>query len=199
MSFTELFALALGAILVENFVLVKFLGICPFLGVSKKIDTAVGMGLAVTFVMGRGVCRSPGWSTTSSWCPWTWSICRRWPSSWSSQHWSSWWRCSCRSAMPCALPGPGHLSAPDHHQLRRAGRGPAERAEGSTTSSGPWSTACSGRPGLHRWPSSCSPPSGSGWSSAESPKCFRGLPHRSGHRRRCWPWPSWASSGLKIF
>ena len=36
MSFTELFSLALGAILLENFVLVKFLGCCPFLGVSKK-------------------------------------------------------------------------------------------------------------------------------------------------------------------
>ena len=52
MSVTQLFALALSAILAENFVLVKFLGICPFLGVSKKTDTAVGMGLAVTFVMG---------------------------------------------------------------------------------------------------------------------------------------------------
>ena len=47
----ELFALSLGAILVENFVLVKFLGICPFLGVSKKIETALGMGMAVTFTM----------------------------------------------------------------------------------------------------------------------------------------------------
>lgn len=51
MSFTELFSLALGAILMENFVLVKFLGCCPFLGVSKKTETAVGMGLAVIFVM----------------------------------------------------------------------------------------------------------------------------------------------------
>ncbi|MDP4133977.1 MAG: RnfABCDGE type electron transport complex subunit A [Bacillota bacterium] len=48
----ELFSISLGAILVENFVLVRFMGICPFLGVSKKVDTAVGMGLAVTFVMG---------------------------------------------------------------------------------------------------------------------------------------------------
>ena len=39
-------------ILVDNYVLSKFLGICPFLGVSKKIDTAIGMGAAVTFVMG---------------------------------------------------------------------------------------------------------------------------------------------------
>ena len=44
--------IALGAILVNNFIFAQFLGICPFLGVSKKIDTAVGMGAAVTFVMG---------------------------------------------------------------------------------------------------------------------------------------------------
>ena len=41
----------IGAVLVNNFVMNKFLGICPFLGVSKKIDTAFGMGMAVTFVM----------------------------------------------------------------------------------------------------------------------------------------------------
>ena len=42
----------ISAILSENFILVKFYGICPFMGVSKKIDTALGMGMAVTFVMG---------------------------------------------------------------------------------------------------------------------------------------------------
>ncbi len=52
MSFTGILSIALGAILVENFILVKFLGICPFLGVSKKMDTALGMGFAVIFVMG---------------------------------------------------------------------------------------------------------------------------------------------------
>ena len=41
----------LSAILSENFILVKFYGICPFMGVSKKIDTALGIGMAVTFVM----------------------------------------------------------------------------------------------------------------------------------------------------
>lgn len=41
-----------SALLVNNFVMSKFLGICSFLGVSKKIETATGMGLAVTFVMG---------------------------------------------------------------------------------------------------------------------------------------------------
>ncbi len=49
--FVELVLLSLSTILVNNFVLVKFLGICPFLGVSKKVETAVGMSLAVTFVM----------------------------------------------------------------------------------------------------------------------------------------------------
>lgn len=47
----DFLVLAVTAMLVENFVLVKFMGICPFLGVSKKIETAVGMGIAVTFVM----------------------------------------------------------------------------------------------------------------------------------------------------
>ncbi len=41
----------ISALLTQNFILVKFYGICPFMGVSKKIDTALGMGLAVTFVM----------------------------------------------------------------------------------------------------------------------------------------------------
>lgn len=51
MSITSLLAISLGAILTNNFIFSQFLGICPFLGVSKKIDTAVGMGGAVTFVM----------------------------------------------------------------------------------------------------------------------------------------------------
>ncbi|MBS4031066.1 MAG: electron transport complex subunit RsxA [Clostridiales bacterium] len=41
-----------GAVFINNFVLSRFLGICPFLGVSKKVETSVGMGMAVTFVMG---------------------------------------------------------------------------------------------------------------------------------------------------
>ena len=46
-----LLGILFSAILSENFILVKFYGICPFMGVSKKIDTALGMGMAVTFVM----------------------------------------------------------------------------------------------------------------------------------------------------
>ncbi|HAF60487.1 MAG TPA: RnfABCDGE type electron transport complex subunit A [Bacillota bacterium] len=48
---TELAIIMMGAVLTNNFVLVKFLGICPFLGVSKKLDSAIGMSLAVIFVM----------------------------------------------------------------------------------------------------------------------------------------------------
>ena len=49
---TQVLSIALGAILINNFIFSQFLGCCPFFGVSKKIDTAVGMGMAVTFVMG---------------------------------------------------------------------------------------------------------------------------------------------------
>ncbi len=47
----DLLIILMSAMLVDNFVLSKFMGICPFLGVSKKLDSAVGMGVAVTFVM----------------------------------------------------------------------------------------------------------------------------------------------------
>ncbi len=48
---TDYLLLFVGTVLVNNFVLVKFLGLCPFMGVSKKLETAMGMGLATTFVM----------------------------------------------------------------------------------------------------------------------------------------------------
>ncbi len=51
MLIKSLISVFLAAILTENYVLSKFLGICPFLGVSKKLNTAVGMSVAVTFVM----------------------------------------------------------------------------------------------------------------------------------------------------
>ena len=50
-TFAALVALSLNAILIENFIFSKFLGICPFLGVSKKTNTAVGMGFAGIFTM----------------------------------------------------------------------------------------------------------------------------------------------------
>ena len=47
----NLFSLFIGAFLINNIIFAKFMGICPFLGVSKKTDTAIGMGVAVTFVI----------------------------------------------------------------------------------------------------------------------------------------------------
>lgn len=52
MSATRLFYIIVSGILVNNFLMSRFLGICPFLGVSKKVETAFSMGIAVTFVMG---------------------------------------------------------------------------------------------------------------------------------------------------
>ena len=50
---SSIITIALGAILINNFIFAQFLGICPFLGCSNKVDTAVGMGIAVVFVMGQ--------------------------------------------------------------------------------------------------------------------------------------------------
>ena len=47
----EIFVMAMTAIFIQNFVLSRFLGLCPYLGVSKKLDSALGMGMAVIFVM----------------------------------------------------------------------------------------------------------------------------------------------------
>ena len=48
---TKLIIILLSAVFINNYVLTRFLGICPFLGVSKKLDSATGMSLAVIFVM----------------------------------------------------------------------------------------------------------------------------------------------------
>lgn len=48
---SSILLILIGSIFVNNFIMSKFLGICPFLGVSKKVETAIGMGMAVTFVM----------------------------------------------------------------------------------------------------------------------------------------------------
>ncbi len=59
----SLLGILLSAILTENFILVKFYGICPFMGVSKKTDTALGMGMAVTFVM--AIAAAATWAVNS--------------------------------------------------------------------------------------------------------------------------------------
>ncbi|MDO4668383.1 MAG: electron transport complex subunit RsxA [Butyricicoccus pullicaecorum] len=60
MGLTDILSLAIAAILVNNYILVQFLGCCSFFGVSKKTDTAVGMGMAVIFVMAL--------ASAVSWC-----------------------------------------------------------------------------------------------------------------------------------
>lgn len=62
MGFTDLLSLAIAAILVNNYILVQFLGCCSFFGVSKKTDTAIGMGMAVVFVMAI--------ASAASWAVW---------------------------------------------------------------------------------------------------------------------------------
>ena len=52
MNLASLVQISIGAVLINNFVLARMLGLCPFLGVSKKISSAFGMGMAVIFVMG---------------------------------------------------------------------------------------------------------------------------------------------------
>ena len=52
MSFTKMILIIISMVLVNNYPLAQFLGICPFLGVSKDLDSAKGMGIAVTLVMG---------------------------------------------------------------------------------------------------------------------------------------------------
>jgi H+/Na+-translocating ferredoxin:NAD+ oxidoreductase subunit A len=51
MDLSNLLVIVVGSILINNFVLMRFLGICPYIGVSKKLSSAIGMGMAVIFVM----------------------------------------------------------------------------------------------------------------------------------------------------
>jgi len=51
MEFSKLFVIIVSSIFINNFVIVRFLGLCPYIGVSKKLDSALGMGMAVIFVM----------------------------------------------------------------------------------------------------------------------------------------------------
>ncbi|MGL4934300.1 MAG: Rnf-Nqr domain containing protein, partial [Cetobacterium sp.] len=51
MDFGKIFSLIITAIFIQNIIFAKFLGVCPFMGVSKKVESSIGMGMAVTFVM----------------------------------------------------------------------------------------------------------------------------------------------------
>ena len=128
MSITALLAISLGAILTNNFIFAQFLGICPFLGVSKKMDTAVGMGVAVTFVMGLAsavclgcqqlilVAMGLGYMQTVAFILVIAGLVQ-------------FVEMFLQEVHPHPVHGPGRLPAPDHHQLRRVGCSSAERAE----------------------------------------------------------------------
>jgi len=60
----DVFAILLGTVLVNNVVLVKFLGLCPFMGVSRKVDAAIGMGFATTFVL--TLAAAAGWAVEAA-------------------------------------------------------------------------------------------------------------------------------------
>nr|VUD30702.1 electron transport complex protein RnfA [Raoultella sp. NCTC 9187] len=117
--------LFIGTVLVNNFVLVKFLGLCPFMGVSKKLETAMGMGLATTFVM-----------TLASICAWlidTWILIplnlvylRTLAFILVIAVVVQFTEMVVRKNQPGAVPPAGYLPAADHHQLRRARRCAAE-------------------------------------------------------------------------
>ena len=67
---TSYIFVVIGAVLVNNVVLVRILGLCPFMGVSKKLETAIGMGAATTFVLtvgsGTSLAANDGWETQSA-------------------------------------------------------------------------------------------------------------------------------------
>ena len=114
---TDYLLLFVGTVLVNNFVLVKFLGLCPFMGVSKKLETAMGMGLATTFVM-----------TLASICAWlidTWILI---PLNLIYLRTLAFILVIAVVVQnqPGTLPSAGDFFAAYHHQLCRARRGVAE-------------------------------------------------------------------------
>ena len=134
MDWQELIGIALGAILINNFIFSQFLGICPFMGVSKSTETAVGMGLAVTFVMGlaSAVCYPinkfilvsetifPGGNDLKFMQTIVFILV--------IASLVQFIEMFLQKAMP-SLHRSGRVSAPHHHQLRGTGRGASERAE----------------------------------------------------------------------
>jgi electron transport complex protein RnfA len=66
MDLGQYFVIIIGAIFINNYVLARFLGLCPYIGVSKRLDSAFGMGLAVTFVMAV--------ASAATWVSYTWLL-----------------------------------------------------------------------------------------------------------------------------
>ena len=123
-SITSLLSIALGAILVNNFVLSQFLGICPFLGVSKKVETALGMGMAVTFVM--GVASAVNWPINEFLNSHGLGFMQTVTFILVIASLVQFVEMFLQKMVPSLYEALG-VPASDHHQLRRAGRGAAER------------------------------------------------------------------------
>ena len=166
---TDFFLLLLGAAFVNNFVLVKFLGLCPFMGVSRRLDAAYGMAMATGFVLTLSAALS-----------------------WMLHHWlllplgldylrtlafilviaavAQVTERLLQPAGPAPVSRAGPVPAADHDQLRRARRRPAERAgaaypvrsRSSTASAHRWVSAwcwCCFRRCASAWkPPTCRPP-----------------------------------------
>ncbi len=134
---TSYLFILLGAVLVNNVVFVRILGLCPFMGVSKKLETAVGMGAATTFVLTL--------ACGTSYVIDTWLLV---PNDLQYLRTLSFivtiaghrpaHRTGDPEDQPAAAPGARHLPAADHHQLRRARRAAAQHRHASTT----WSSRC---------------------------------------------------------
>jgi Na+-translocating ferredoxin:NAD+ oxidoreductase RnfA subunit len=88
----EYILIFITAIFVNNIVLSQFLGICPFLGVSKKVETAMGMGAAVAFVLTLATIVLPILSRNSCSMLSGWNICRPLHLFLSLRHWFRWWK-----------------------------------------------------------------------------------------------------------
>ena len=120
MGLTDILSLAIAAILVNNYILVQFLGCCSFFGVSKKTDTAVGMGMAVIFVMALASAVSwavqyfildplnLGYMQTIAFILVIATLVQ-------------FVEMFMKKSMPVAVLRARHLPASDHHQLRRTG------------------------------------------------------------------------------
>ena len=132
---TSLLSISVGAILVENFIFSQFLGICPFMGVSKKMDTALGMGVAVTFVM--AIASAVTWVVNAYFLDPATSVLGV-----NLQFMQTVVFILVIAALvqlvemflqkmrTGPVPGAGHLSAADYDELRCAGRGAAEYPAG---------------------------------------------------------------------
>ena len=150
----------LSAILSENFILVKFYGICPFMGVSKKIDTALGMGMAVTFVMAiaSAACYAVNVLLVKLGLDYMQTV-----------------------AFILVIAAIVQVPAPDHHQLRRSGRGAGQRAEGLQLPAERGQRRCR-RTGLHRGHRAVRFRPGAGEPCRLS-RVLQGLPNRADFRR----------------